>query len=308
MSSPDLFAAEVLTQEQRQYDLDHPDTFEGANALQRIEEIGQPFAPPAPVASGGNEMLSMMMGMIGKLPKRDAGQLKKSARRVGEAMADRALYAFPVGGKRIEGPTVHLIEALAGEYGSLWTGTEITSIQGDRVFIRGVVLDLVTCTCYARPYLFTLPPAPGKFAEKADQANRWETMQVQNALSKAVRTALEHSLPRWYIEEAIAAARTIIRNEQLKGLSVEEAGEQAVKHFSGLGVEMVDLEDWLGAQRPLWTASDIIDLRKLGSRIKNNETTVAAEFEKHRAKRKSATADSGVGLAAIKNGKTKDTK
>lgn len=303
MSEPDLFADSPGTKTRERdtaTDDKVADLLEGPNALATLGEI--PRAGQASASTPSGE-LGMLLQMAQSHDGRDPGRLLKAARRVGEQMADLAMYSWVQGGKRIEGPTVLLMESLAIEYRFLCVGAEIVEVQkGDRVIIRGMVTDLINCSVYMRPYMFTLPPAPGKFAESDEQSNRWETMQVQSALSKAVRTALVHALPAWYVDEAVKASKDVLKADYLKGLTVEEATLQVFHFFEGLKVEPQDIEDWLGAHRELWTVGDIVDLRKLGRRLKDGDTTVEAEFAKHRAKREAAAATSG-GLAGIKGKK-----
>lgn len=195
--------------------------------------------------------------------KRDENQLTAAAKRIGERMGERAIYSFPAGGGRIEGPTVHLIEALAQEYGNLLYGTRIDRIDGDRVHLVGMVIDAINGNVFTRPSVFHLPPAPAKFANKADQVARWESMQTQNAISKAGRTVLQHAMPRWYIDVAYNAADRVRRAElKLKdGQTMEDAVAESVAYFAKLGITEKGMESRVGAPRALWTISDLFSLR-----------------------------------------------
>lgn len=220
--------------------------------------------PPAGSASLPPEFA--MMVAMGQGRSRDEAALAKTAQRIGERMGERAIYSFPAGGSRVEGPTVHLVEALAQAWGNLFYGVRIESIEGDRVVIMGLCADAITGTVAARPAMFTLPPAPAKFANKADQASRWESMQVQNAISKATRGVLQHALPRWYIDLAYEAAdRT--RCSELKDrdgnpLTLEQAIAQVIDAFGKSNIGLDGLEAFVGSPRALWVLSDLFGLRK----------------------------------------------
>ena len=207
-----------------------------------------------------------MMVALGQGRVRDEAALAKTAIRIGERMGERAIYSFPAGGSRVEGPTVHLVEALAQAWGNLFYGVRIESIDGDRVVIMGLCADAITGTVAARPAMFTLPPPPAKFAAKQDQASRWESMQVQNAISKATRGVLQHALPRWYIDLAYEAADKARRNELTdkdgRPLTLEQAIGQVVEAFGKHGIGLDGLEAFVGSPRALWVLSDLFGLRK----------------------------------------------
>lgn len=223
------------------------------------------LSQPTPGAALPPEF-AMMVAMGQGKAGRDEAALAKAAIRIGERMGERAIYSFPAGGSRVEGPTVHLVEALAQQWGHLFYGVRIESIEGDRVVIMGLCADAITGTVAARPAMFTLPPPPAKFAQKQDQASRWESMQVQNAISKATRGVLQHALPRWYIDLAYEAADKARRNELTdkdgNPLTLEQAIDQVVAAFGKQNVPMDGLEAFVGSPRALWVLSDLFGLRK----------------------------------------------
>jgi hypothetical protein len=215
---------------------------------------------------------------------RDVKRLSEVARRIGEMTGaqvnqqgqSRAIYAWNAAGSRVEGPTVYLIEALAHEYGHLWASTKIDHDGGDVIYITATVVDRVKGNVYQRPHVHELTPPPGKFANNQEQAARWRTMQLQKAFSKSMRTTLEHALPRWYIDAAVDAAKAVV---SMKVGDARKAAEDAAAYFlREFSVGLTELEEHLGAEKPLWTASDILALRELIKSLKNAQTTVAAVF------------------------------
>lgn len=264
----DLFADDAPRGFEQEPDLEE-------RRIARREEAG--LTP----TSGATQTTELrMLVEIAQGHERDTDTLLRGARRIGEALAraDRALYSFPAGGQRIEGPTVGLAEALAQEYRYLWTGVRIDRVEETTVYLTAVVFDALAGSFVSRPHVATLPPPPGKFAQKADQAARWESMQVQSAISKAIRTAILHALPAWYVAEAVDAARRWLRDNELKGVDVPTATQQAIAHYQSLGVSVGQLAHRMGADPALWTASDIVELRRLAKRIKAGEATVQGEF------------------------------
>lgn len=240
-----------------------------------------PIVMPTMPAANSPEFAMVVEMARGKVA-RDENQLMRAAKRIGERLGARAIYSFPAGGSRIEGPTVHLIEALAQQYGHILYGTRIDSVDGDRVTIMGMCIDAITGVVACRPAIFTLSPAPAKFADKPDQAARWETMQVQNAISKATRGVLQHALPRWYVDAAFDAADEVRkRGLELKpGQTLADAVTEAVKLFATKGIAQAGMESYVGAKRALWTISDLYTLREAWGALKAG-TLAPAAFAVH---------------------------
>ena len=265
---------------------ERPSVFEADRSIvERDPDEAAPLTvrtPQSGQTSGqGAELRTLVEIAAGQ--ERDPNALKREARRIGEAMAraGKAMWAFPIDGKRIEGPTVWLAEALGQAYRYLWTGVRVDLIEDERVYLTAIVFDALSGSFLTRPHVATLPPAPKKWAEKIDQVSRWESMQVQSAISKAIRTALLHSLPAWYVECAVQAAHDQAVTEELQGAPLEQVVAEAIAAFAMKlkpAVDRAALARRFGADPALWTVSDVVDARRLYQALKRGETTVAAEF------------------------------
>lgn len=259
--------------------LDEPaEVLTGERTVEQFERPPElPALQSAAMPSAGAPEFQMLVELA-KGRQRDENALASTAKRIGQRLGARAIYSFPAGGSRIEGPTVHLIEALAQAYGCLLYGTRIDQVEGDRVTVMGMCIDAITGVVAIRPALFTLAPAPAKFANKADQVSRWETMQVQNAISKATRGVLQHALPRWYIDIAFEAADQV-RQQGLglkQGQTLQDVVTEAVNHFAKQGISQAQLEGYLGAKRAVWTISDVLTLREAAGQLKAGTLSPAA--------------------------------
>jgi hypothetical protein len=210
----------------------------------------------------------------------DAASMQARAKRVGALCGSDGFYRFPAGGSTIEGPTVRLAKALANEWGSVAFGVEIDRVEGNRVYLTGVCIDLVNIVVVRRSSTFVLSPAPGKFANKADQVARWEAMQVQSAGAKALRGAILDALPTWFVDPAYQAALDADRKNILReGQTIEGARDEAVKAFAGLKIKREQLEAFLGSPIVQWAPTDIATLRDVMRAIRQGETTAAEVFE-----------------------------
>jgi hypothetical protein len=215
--------------------------------------------------------LAELAGMHGP---RDVVSMLDEARRVGELLGDRAYYDFPAGQGRVTGATIDLMDALAIVWGRLVSRVEILDERRDRVFLRGRVIDLLALTAVERDYVSAISPAPGKFASKPDQADRWRVMQLQAASSKAIRGALEHALPVWLVDAALDSARTAAADAATGGKPLPEARNAALKYLGTFGVDRDLAAQIVGQPVDLWTSRELAELRTLSQELKRGEVSV----------------------------------
>jgi hypothetical protein len=215
--------------------------------------------------------LAELAGMHGP---RDVVAMLDEARRVGELLGDRAYYDFPAGQGRVTGATIDLMDALAIVWGRLVSRVEILDERRDRVFLRGRVIDLLALTAVERDYVSAISPAPGKFASKPDQADRWRVMQLQAASSKAIRGALEHALPVWLVDAALDSARTAAARAATGGKPLPEARAAAMEALAKHGIDRDLAVQTVGQPYDLWTSRELAELRQLFAELKRGEISV----------------------------------
>lgn len=232
---------------------------------------------PALHADAFTSVLPIAQAMRAK--RADAAAMQQRAIRVGALTGSDGFYRFPAGGSTIEGPTVRLAKALAIEWGNVAFGVVIDRVEGNRVYLTGVCVDLNNVVVVRRSSTFVLSPAPGKFANKPDQVARWEAMQIQSAGAKALRGAILDALPSWFVQPAYQAALDADRKQVLKaGQSIESARDEAVRAFGALKVTREQLESLVGSPIVQWAPADIATLRDTIRAINKGETTVEEVF------------------------------
>jgi hypothetical protein len=255
-------------------------TDDTARAREIIDEP-QGFEPTAMVAPQGGQGQQSGYSGLGELAQlagvqgpRDSARLLAEARKVGGLLGEKAFYRWRQGGSLIQGPTIDLMDALAGVWGRVVCRIEIIAEERQRVHLRGRVIDLLTLVAVERDYQAFLASAPGKFAGDPEQSERWRVMQLQSGASKAMRGALEHALPRWLIGAALDAAFQVAADEATGGLSLAEAAGKATDHLATHGLTQADLEAWVGQPRALWAVDELGSLRTLAKRLKLGEIAV----------------------------------
>lgn len=151
--------------------------------------------------------------------------LRREAAALGARMGRTAFYSFPAGGGQVEGATIKLAYALSALWGRMQTRAILVAKEGNRVTLRGIAIDLFNITSVERDHYFTLAPAPGKFARKPEQADRWAAMQLQAAMSKAVRSAILSCIPEDVVLAAVEAAQAAASSGLFRWLEVSNLRE-----------------------------------------------------------------------------------
>lgn len=265
------------------------------------------YNPIAPSTAGGLN-LPELVRIARELGPRDVAAITLRAREIGAQMgrildpnpkneSTGAYYKWSAGGSVIEGPTIDLMQALATEWGRIAYQVELVSERGARVTLRARVIDLMSLVITDRETTHHLSAAPGKFAGKEEERERWRIMQLASAQSKAVRSLLEDMIPLSIVDAALEAAKDAAAGAQLGTIQVldkdgnpvlgkdkkptlrrrtlAEAVDAAIKGLAKLSPppDLVLVERWIGRPRAEWVASDLAALRGLYDRWRRGEVT-----------------------------------
>jgi hypothetical protein len=234
---------------------------------------------PAPADDGG--LLALMVRSAQSLV-RDRGKLIAAAKQIGGLLAGAAFYRFPAGGSTVSGPSIDLAEALAQEWGAIVYQVRIVHAEpmasgGQRVHLRASVADMRTLVCAEVDQVVSTSPPPGKFAEKAEQRERWHGMQLQSAASKIVRNAILRVLPEWYVGPAFDAAVAMDSKRALDGKTLPEARKAASDALlAQFGCSVADLEAFLAQPFDMWAVPQIAQLRDLFAELKSGRQSIEA--------------------------------
>lgn len=229
--------------------------------------------------------IASMCQIAQQLGPRDRRAMESAARELGTMLGGQlkkdgschAYYSWEQGGGLIEGPTVDLVESVAEVWGRTIKSVEVVHHTDTEVELVGAVCDLLTLVVTRRPFHSHLAPPPGRFREKADQAQRWRAAQLQSAVSKAIRGALEHALPPWLLKVGVDAgkvahAKAVLGGQEMGAVVDKATGHLAQKH----GLAEQELVAWLGSPKDRWTIEDVARLRGLAEDLKDGRTTPAA--------------------------------
>jgi hypothetical protein len=192
--------------------------------------------------------------------------------REAEFAGEAFYYAFPMGGRPIEGPSIGLAMAVAREWSNCAVPVEYYETATEWVFTAHFV-DLERGFTVSRVFR----KKKGKGAFKKLEDDRAEDMTFQAAQSRAIRNVVLAGVPRWLTELAKERAKDAV----VKGISKEglaAATDKALKFLAGYGVSEERVRAALGKPRQEWTSEDIASLRGMASQLKDGQATAGQLF------------------------------
>jgi hypothetical protein len=192
--------------------------------------------------------------------------------REAEFAGDAFYYSFPMGGKKIEGPSIGLAMAVAREWSNCAVPVEYYETATEWVFTAHFV-DLERGFTVSRVFR----KKKGKGAFKKLEDDRAEDMTFQAAQSRAIRNVVLAGVPRWLTDQAKERAKDAV----LKGISKEglaAATEKALKFLAGYGISEERVLAVMGKPKHEWVSEDIASLRGMASQLRDGQTTAEHLF------------------------------
>jgi hypothetical protein len=192
--------------------------------------------------------------------------------REAEFAGDAFYYSFPMGGKKIEGPSIGLAMAVAREWSNCAVPVEYYETATEWVFNAHFV-DLERGFTVSR--VFRKKKGKGVFKKLED--DRAEDMTFQAAQSRAIRNVVLAGVPRWLTDQAKERAKeAVIKGISKEGLAVST--EKALKFLAGYGINEDRVIAVLGKPKHAWVSEDIASLRGMASQLKDGQTTAEQLF------------------------------
>lgn len=253
-------------------------------------------ADPAAVAAAemAREQIKLAYFMAVQSPRnqREAWlRILESCKR--PTFAQKAIYSKPVGGSKIEGPSIRLAEAIIREWRNIIVRTSIVYEDDQARRVSILVVDLESNLQLCRE-IVTPKTVERKHAKDRDivgerlnssgervfivRATEDELANRESAaISKIVRNEGLRLIPADVVEDAIAEARRT--RKQAAAQDPDFAIKRLVYRFGELRVSVADLERYLGAAIDKATPDQIDDLDGILQAITDRETTWSAVME-----------------------------
>lgn len=207
--------------------------------------------------------------------------------------AQRAIFNYPKGKKRVTGPTIHFAIEAARCWGNMTSGSAEIDRGTDRSTIVAFAWDMETN--FARRTTFVSPHSGYTDTPEEDEetgklrparalvAVRDVRENNQSAGSRVEREQILAALPSWFVAMGKRWCADTVAG-QGAGKPIEERRRQMIEAFEGLGVRREELVRHRGAPVDQWIELDLATLTVLGTAIRDGETTVDDEFGRYRTR------------------------
>lgn len=199
------------------------------------------------------------------------------------SLAQKAVYTYPRGGTSVEGPSVHLADALLGAWGNAESGwTELSRHKDPK---KGCMVS--ECVAYAfdketnskHSIAFTVPhwrdTKKGGYP-LTDERDIYEL--CANMAARRRRAAILRVLPAWLVEEALENCNNTLRNAD-GNTPLPDLLRRMEAKFSALGVTKAMLEAKLGHNLEATTRNELVTLGKHYNAIEGGHARVDELFE-----------------------------
>lgn len=179
-------------------------------------------------------------------------------------MAEKATYQYSKGGQAIAGPSIRLMEAIAGCWGNITFGfRELAQSQGEST-VEAFAWDLETNT--KRTVTFVVPhrmKARDTYKQIIDPREVYE--HVANQAQRRVRACLENVIPRDIVEDAVDECdRTLKATVEVTPESIKKMALHFHKEY---GVTKAQIEQRLQRRLESITPANMIAMRRIVNSI-----------------------------------------
>lgn len=205
----------------------------------------------------------------------------KSCKRAG--FAATALYSFPRGGQKVEGPSVDMAREIARAWGNIRYGLRIVEMSADAVHIRGFAHDVETNAYVEMEDKFArLVQRKDKRTNQTtwvqpDERDLRELINRRGAI--CVRNAILQVLPPDVVDDALAECRRTREAGAMADLKDRDRTlKMLVLAFNDVGVSVEMLERRLGHALAAIDDKELADLRGVFKSIKDGNTSRSDHF------------------------------
>lgn len=181
------------------------------------------------------------------------------------SLAETAMYAFPRGGKLVEGPSIRLAEIMARHWGNMRVGITITNQTDDKTDARAYAYDLQTN--YMVDQDFTVPhkrTTKKGVTRLTDERDIREL--VQSIGSRYLRGCILRLIPADIVEDAVNRVKQTLLNSEVP---LSDQIKKMVLAFDELGINVALIEKRLGHNIDATVPQEIVSLKSVYRSIKD---------------------------------------
>jgi hypothetical protein len=181
-------------------------------------------------------------------------------------LAETAIYSYPRGGSRVEGPSIRLAEMIAQYWGNIDCGIIELETKPEVGGKPGESLVTAFCVDYQtnarRQITFTIPHVRSKRGGNKNLNDPRDVYEmVANMATRRLRACILAIIPGDIIEEAVEQCNKTLRGASDKPLI--DRVKDMTEAFKKLGVSQQNLEEHLGHKMEACLETEIVQLRKI---------------------------------------------
>lgn len=198
------------------------------------------------------------------------------------SLAETAIYSYPRGGTKVEGPSIRLAEVLAQNWGNLAFGIKELEQRNGESVAMAYAWDLETNVREEK--VFTVPHsryARGKLNKLTDPRDIYE--MVANNGARRLRACILGIIPGDITEKAVAEC-----DNTMRGNSNEPIKERVNKMLSifkeKFGVTQEQIEERIGYNADAFTEYDLVEIGKIYTSLKDGMSKANDWFAKNTKK------------------------
>lgn len=212
--------------------------------------------------------------------------IKEACKRI--RLAENAIYSYPRGGQRIEGPSIRLAEMIAQNWGNIDFGVNELERRPGRDKEPGESLVMAFCIDYQtntrRQTTFTIPHV--RYSRNKGNTPLIDPRDVDemilNKAARRLRACIMAIIPGDIIDEAVEQCNRTLKGNNDKPLP--DRIRNMMEAFQELGVRQEVLEKYLGWNMDACIESDIVRLGKIYKSLKDGMSRPEDWFEMQSSK------------------------
>jgi len=221
------------------------------------------------------------------------------------ALAEQAVYSYPRGGAKVEGPSIRLAEVLAQNWGNLSFGVKELEQRAGESVAMAYCWDLETNVRQEK--IFTVPhsrKAKGKIQKLDDPRDIYELVANQGA--RRVRACVLSIIPGDIVDKAVEECNKTLSGQNKSPLK-DRVGNALAAFKDNHRVTQAMIETRFGYNVDSFTERDYLDLIKIFNSIKDGMSKVEDWFEKAPTNKKADSEKSSTLAESFQEEKGADT-
>jgi hypothetical protein len=200
-------------------------------------------------------------------------------------LAGQAVYSYPRGGQKVEGPSIRLAEVLAQNWGNLSFGVEEVEQRDGESVAKAFCWDLETNVRQVKTFTVKHSrKAGGKLKKLDDPRDIYEL--VANNGARRLRNCILGIIPGDIVDKALAECNNTLSGDG-QGPLKDRIGNALAAFKDKYRVTQEQIEEHFGYNVSAFTERDLLDLVKIFNSLKDGMSKVEDWFGKKAATDKS---------------------